>query len=148
MGTKVLHYRCKMAALRLLRPRRYTLKLTQTRPDTSPRAKYFYLAPREYNSSAAEAYRAEVYTSVDRSFNIAELLVPPLCIKGMPTSHTLGIARRARFLSNSPVLYNPCLHAVRSNFHTFRQEFECANRNAAFFNHCNSEDGKCELYDV
>ena len=25
-----------------------------------------------------------------------------------------------------------------SNFHTFRQEFEHANRNAAFFNHCNS----------
>ena len=24
-------------------------KLTQTRPDTSPRAKYFYLAPRQYH---------------------------------------------------------------------------------------------------
>jgi len=30
---------------------------------------------------------------------------------------------------------------TRSNFHTFRQEFERANRNAAFFNHCNSETG-------
>ena len=29
--------------------------------------------------------------------------------------------------------------------HTFRQEFERANRNATFFNRCNSEDGKCEL---
>ena len=27
-----------------------------------------------------------------------------------------------------------------------RQEFERANRNAAFFDHCNSEDGKCELH--
>ena len=35
---------------------------------------------------------------------------------------------------------------TRSNFHMFRQEFERANRNAAFFNHCNSEDGKCELH--
>jgi len=33
-----------------------------------------------------------------------------------------------------------------SNFHTSRQEFERANRNAAYFNHCNSEDGKCELH--
>ena len=33
-----------------------------------------------------------------------------------------------------------------SNFHTFRQEFEHVNRNATFFNHCNSEDGKCELH--
>jgi len=35
---------------------------------------------------------------------------------------------------------------TRSNFHTFRQEFERANRNATFINHCNSEDGKCELH--
>jgi len=35
---------------------------------------------------------------------------------------------------------------TRSNFHTFRQEFEHANKNAAFFYHCNSEDGKCELH--
>jgi len=34
---------------------------------------------------------------------------------------------------------------TRSNFQTFRQEFEHANRNTAFFNHCNSEDRKCEL---
>ena len=34
---------------------------------------------------------------------------------------------------------------TRSNFHTFRQEFERANRNTAFFNHCNSGDRKCEL---
>ena len=33
-----------------------------------------------------------------------------------------------------------------SYFHTFRQEFERTNRNATFFNHCNSEDGKCELH--
>ena len=33
---------------------------------------------------------------------------------------------------------------TRSKFHTFRQEFERANRNAAFCNHCNSEDRKCE----
>ena len=32
------------------------------------------------------------------------------------------------------------------NFHMFRQEFERANRNATFFNPCNSEDGKCELH--
>jgi len=41
------------------------------------------------------------------------------------------------------------LHTIldtRSNFHMFRQEFERANRNAAFVNHCNSEDGKCELH--
>ena len=30
-------------------------------------------------------------------------------------------------------------HYTYSNFHTFRQEFECANRNTAFFNHYNSE---------
>ena len=35
---------------------------------------------------------------------------------------------------------------THSILHTFRQEFERANRNAAFFNHCNSEDGKCELH--
>ena len=34
---------------------------------------------------------------------------------------------------------------TRSNFHTFRQEFEHCNRNA-FFNRCNSEDRKCELH--
>jgi len=33
-----------------------------------------------------------------------------------------------------------------SIFHTFRQECERANRNAAFFNHCNPEDGKCKLH--
>ena len=32
------------------------------------------------------------------------------------------------------------------NFHTFRQEFEHASRNTAFFSRCNSEDGKCELH--
>jgi len=37
------------------------------------------------------------------------------------------------------------LRTIHSNFHTFRQEFERANKNA-FFNHCNSEDGKCELH--
>jgi len=35
---------------------------------------------------------------------------------------------------------------THSNFHTFRQEFERANRNAAFFDHCNPEDRKCELH--
>ena len=34
---------------------------------------------------------------------------------------------------------------TRSNFHTFRQEFETANRNTAFFNHCNSEDGSAKM---
>ena len=33
-----------------------------------------------------------------------------------------------------------------SNFHKFRQEFERANRNATLFNHCISEDRKCELH--
>ena len=28
----------------------------------------------------------------------------------------------------------------------FRQEFERANRNVTFFNHCNPEDGKCKLH--
>ena len=35
---------------------------------------------------------------------------------------------------------------THSNFHTFRPEFEHANRNATFFNHCNSEGKKCELH--
>jgi len=45
----------------------YTLKLTQTLPDTSPRAKYFYLVPRQYHSSTAEAYRAKVHRLIDIS---------------------------------------------------------------------------------
>ena len=35
---------------------------------------------------------------------------------------------------------------THSSFHMFRQEFECANRNAVFFNPYNSEDAKCELH--
>jgi len=38
------------------------------------------------------------------------------------------------------------LHTIldtHSNFHTFRQEFEHTNRNAAFFNHCNSVSYMC-----
>ena len=35
---------------------------------------------------------------------------------------------------------------TRSNFRMFMQKFEHANRNATFFDHCNSEDGKCELH--
>ena len=50
--------------------------------------------------------------------------------------------------SRKKIIHLVTLHTIldtHTNLHTFRQEFERTNRNAAFFNHCNSEDRKCEL---
>ena len=44
-------------------------------------------------------YSQERYECVATTFGAAR---NPLCIKGLPTSYTLGITRCARFLSNSP----------------------------------------------
>ena len=107
MGTKALYYRCETLAF--VGFHRVDAKTRSNVLDNSPRDKILL-----FGASSVAWFRwwgaiepKFIHRSIAWHCWTSGAARNPLCIKGMPTRHTLRIPRRARFQSNSPALYNP-----------------------------------------